>query len=165
MPFERMQSQRGDPLEVSIVMPCLNEAETLEECILKASQVLKAHGIRGEIIVADNGSTDSSQEIAKRLGVRCVHVEEKGYGSALMVGIQSARGEFIVMGDADDSYDFSTVYPFIEKLRQGGDLVMGCRFPKKGGRIMPGAMPWKHRWIGNPILTAIGRLFFHSNLS
>jgi glycosyltransferase involved in cell wall biosynthesis len=144
--------------EVSFVMPCLNEAETLERCIRKAQQATSRHGLRAEIIVADNGSTDGSRQIAQRLGARVVAVKEKGYGSALRGGIEAARGRYIVMGDSDDSYDFSSIYPFLEKLRAGHDLVMGNRF--RGG-ILPGAMPWKHRWIGNPVLTQIGRLFFH----
>ncbi|HVX11068.1 MAG TPA: glycosyltransferase family 2 protein [Pirellulales bacterium] len=145
-------------LEVSIVMPCLNEAETLERCIRKAQQSIAVHGLSAEILIADNGSTDGSQAIAERLGARVVAVKEKGYGSALRGGIEAARGRYIVMGDSDDSYDFSSIYPFIEKLRAGHELVMGNRF--RGG-ILPGAMPWKHRWIGNPVLTGIGRLFFH----
>jgi glycosyltransferase involved in cell wall biosynthesis len=145
-------------VEVSIVMPCLNEAETLEPCIRKAQQAIHRHGLNAEIIVADNGSTDGSQEVAEQLGARVVPIGEKGYGSALRGGILAARGRYIIMGDSDDSYDFSSIYPFVEKLRAGHDLVMGNRF--RGG-IRPGAMPWKHRWIGNPVLTGIGRLFFH----
>lgn len=146
-------------LELSVVMPCLNEAETLEICIRKALRALASLHISGEVIVADNGSTDGSQAIAERAGARVVSVEAKGYGSALMGGINAARGEFIIMGDADDSYDFSDLAPFLEMLRAGHDLVMGNRF--KGG-IAPGAMPWHHRYLGNPVLSAIGRLFFHS---
>jgi glycosyltransferase involved in cell wall biosynthesis len=146
--------------EISIVMPCLNEGQTLEKCICKARKALEENGILGEIIIADNGSTDTSREIAKRLGARLVEVSEKGYGAALMGGIASAQGDFIVMGDADDSYDFSAIMPFVEKLREGYDLVMGCRFPRKGGKIMPGAMPWTHRWIGNPVLSSIGQIFY-----
>jgi len=149
---------RAAAIEVSIVMPCLNEAETIERCIRKAQQAIGRHGLSAEIVVADNGSTDGSQAIAKRLGARVVAVREKGYGSALRAGIEAARGRFIVMGDSDDSYDFASIFPFIEKLRAGHDLVMGNRFQ---GGIVPGAMPWKHRWIGNPVLTGIGRLFFH----
>ena len=148
-----------DSVELSVVMPCLNEAETLGVCIEKAQQALNDLGIRGEIIVADNGSTDGSQEIARRMGARVVAVEPKGYGSALMGGIAAARGEFIIMGDSDDSYDFTNLGPFIQRLRDGYDLVMGNRF--KGG-IDPGAMPFMHRYLGNPVLTTIGRLFFHS---
>jgi glycosyltransferase involved in cell wall biosynthesis len=145
--------------EVSIVMPCLNEAETLPTCIEKARRALSEDNIIGEIIVADNGSTDGSQELAAELGARVINVQAKGYGNALMGGIAAARGKYIIMGDADDSYDFSNLRPFIEKLRQGYDLVMGNRF--KGG-IKPGAMSATHRYLGNPVLTAIGRLFFRS---
>jgi glycosyltransferase involved in cell wall biosynthesis len=145
-------------IEVSIVMPCLNEAETLERCILKAQQVIRRHRLSAEIVIADNGSRDGSQEIAEHLGARVVAVTEKGYGSALRGGIEAARGRYVIMGDSDDSYDFSSIYPFVEQLRAGNDLVMGNRF--RGG-ILPGAMPWKHRWIGNPVLSGIGRLFFH----
>jgi len=146
-------------LELSVVMPCLNEAETLEICITKALRALDELNISGEVVVADNGSTDGSQAIAARTGARVVSVEARGYGSALMGGINAARGEFIIMGDADDSYDFSSLGPFLEKLRAGCELVMGNRF--KGG-IAPGAMPRLHRYLGNPVLSAIGRLFFHS---
>ena len=146
-----------DRTELSIVMPCLNEAETLETCIDKAQRVLNDLEIEGEIIVADNGSTDGSQEIAKRKGVRLVEVETRGYGSALMGGIAATRGKFVIMGDADDSYDFTALQPFVAKLRDGYDLVMGNRFL---GGIQPGAMPALHRYFGNPILTAVGRLFF-----
>ena len=147
--------------ELSIVMPCLNESETLETCILKAQQSLKELNVKGEIIIADNGSTDGSQNIATQLGARLVNVENKGYGAALQGGIAAARGKFIIMGDADDSYDFTTLGPFVEKLREGFDLVMGNRF--RGG-IKPGAMPPLHKYLGNPVLSAIGRLFFHSRI-
>jgi len=146
-----------EPVEVSIVMPCLDEAATLASCIRKAKAAIARHGLAAEIIVADNGSTDASQAIARALGARLVIAEERGYGAALQAGIEAARGKYIVMGDSDDSYDFSAIYPFVEKLREGCDLVMGNRF--KGG-IDPGAMPWKHRYLGNPALTAIGRIFF-----
>ena len=138
-------------------MPCLNEAETLAVCIQKARACLADNGVSGEIIIADNGSTDGSQSIAEAGGARVVPVEAKGYGSALMGGIAAARGRFVIMGDADDSYDFSALMPFIEKLRDGCDLVMGNRF--KGG-IAPGAMPPLHRYFGNPVLSGLGRLFF-----
>jgi glycosyltransferase involved in cell wall biosynthesis len=147
-------------VELSIVMPCLNEAETLETCIRKAQQALRENDIAGEVIVADNGSTDESQAIAARMGARVVNVEAKGYGSALMGGIANARGKFIIMGDADDSYDFTAIKPFVDKLRQDYDLVMGNRM--RGG-IKPGAMPFLHRYLGNPVLSAVGRLFFSSN--
>jgi glycosyltransferase involved in cell wall biosynthesis len=146
-------------IELSIVMPCLNEAETLATCIEKAQRSLNELGVKGEIVVADNGSTDGSQEIAERMGARVVAVADKGYGSALMGGIAAARGEYIIMGDADDSYDFSSLGQFIDKLRAGYALVMGNRF--RGG-IKPGAMPPLHRYLGNPVLTTIGRLFFRS---
>ncbi len=146
-----------EPVEVSIVMPCLDEAATLASCIRKAKAAIARHGLAAEIIVADNGSTDASQAIARALGARLVIAEDRGYGAALQAGIEAARGQYIVMGDSDDSYDFSAIYPFVQKLREGCDLVMGNRF--KGG-IDPGAMPWKHRYLGNPALTAIGRIFF-----
>ncbi len=155
-------SGQTDSLEVSIIIPCLNEAETLEICIRKAQASIQKHGLSAEVIVADNGSTDGSQEITNRCGVRLVSVAEKGYGNALMGGIEAAQGKYIIMGDADDSYDFSNVYPFVEKLREGYDLVMGTRLK---GKIMPGAMPWKNRWIGTPVLTGIGKLFFRCTVS
>ena len=148
-------------VEVSIVMPCLNEAETLASCIHKAQRAIEKDGLSAEIIVADNGSTDGSQVIAKELGARVVPVERKGYGSALIAGIDAAGGQFVIMGDADDSYDFSAIAPLIAKLREGYDLVVGNRF---AGRIERGAMPWSHRWIGNPALTWISRIFFHTSV-
>ena len=148
--------------ELSILMPCLNEAETLATCIGKAQKALADLNVAGEIIIADNGSTDGSREIAAGLGARVIHVAEKGYGSALLGGIKAARGKYIIMGDADDSYDFANLGPFLEKLRAGYDLVMGNRF--KGG-IEPNAMPPLHRYLGNPVLTGIGRLFFNSPCS
>jgi glycosyltransferase involved in cell wall biosynthesis len=149
----------GNRTELSILMPCLNEAETLEICIKKAQKSLEDLNVNGEVIIADNGSTDGSPEIAASLGARVVHVAEKGYGSALLGGIKAARGKYIIMGDADDSYDFTNLGPFVEKLRAGYDLVMGNRF--KGG-IAPNAMPPLHKYLGNPVLTGIGRLFFRS---
>jgi hypothetical protein len=148
------------PVELTIVIPCLNEAETLPVCIAKAQRGLQAAGVAGEILVADNGSTDGSAAVAEKAGARVVTVREKGYGSALRGGIEAAQAKWIIMGDADDSYDFSHIDGFVQKLRDGFDLVMGCRFPDGGGTITPGAMPWKNRWIGNPILSFIGRLFF-----
>lgn len=145
--------------EVSIVMPCLNEAETLAVCIEKAQKYLRENGVDGEVLIADNGSTDGSQEIAMNLGARVVSVKAKGYGSALMGGIHAARGKYIIMGDADDSYDFENLGPFVEKLREGYGLVMGNRF--RGG-IKPNAMKALHKYLGNPVLTGIGRLFFRS---
>jgi glycosyltransferase involved in cell wall biosynthesis len=147
-------------LLLSIIMPCLNEAETLPACVLAAKKGLEVAGVSGEILIADNGSTDGSQEIARQLGARVVNVREKGYGNALRGGIDAALGKWILMGDADASYDFAEAARFVEKLRNGDDLVMGCRLPVGGGKIMPGAMPWKNRWIGNPALSFIGRLFF-----
>lgn len=146
-------------LELSILMPCLNEAETVETCVRKARGWLEASGVKGEIIIADNGSTDGSQQLAEAAGARVVPVAAKGYGSALHGGIIAARGRFVIMGDADDSYDFCNLGPFVEKLREGYQLVMGNRF--KGG-IAPGAMPPLHYYLGNPVLTGIGRLLFPS---
>jgi glycosyltransferase involved in cell wall biosynthesis/SAM-dependent methyltransferase len=146
-------------VELTILMPCLNEEETLGACIRKGQEFLRLHGVEGEVLVADNGSSDASRKIAAELGARVVVVDEKGYGSALAGGIAAARGKYIVMGDADDSYDFTSIMPFLEKLRDGCDLVMGNRF--KGG-IRPGAMPALHRYLGNPALTAVGRVFFRS---
>jgi len=150
------------PLELSIVMPCLNESETLATCIKKARNWLIKHNVSGEVVVADNGSTDGSQTIAGVMGARVVDVTAKGYGSALMGGINAARGRYVVMGDADDSYNFSHLSPFLEKLREGYDLVMGNRF---AGGIQPGAMKALHKYLGNPVLTGIGRLFFKSPCS
>jgi glycosyltransferase involved in cell wall biosynthesis len=150
----------ADSVELSIVMPCLNEAETLARCIEKAKFGIQKSGVRGEIIVADNGSTDGSQAIAEKSGARLVPVKEKGYGNALRGGIQAASGKWIIMGDADDSYDFSEITGFVKKFQEGFELVMGCRLPVGGGTISPGAMPWKNRWLGNPVLSFIGRLFF-----
>jgi len=158
---ERAKAGAEEPggLEVSVVMPCLNEAETLGTCIEKARRSLAELGVEGEVVVADNGSSDGSPEIAKRLGARLVHVKERGYGSALLGGIEAARGTYVIMGDADDSYDFTALGPFVAKLREGYDLVMGNRF--RGG-IRPGAMPALHRYLGNPVLTGLGRLLFRS---
>jgi hypothetical protein len=147
------------PLELSVVLPCLNEAETLATCIRKAQASLTALGVAGEVVVADNGSADGSQGIAEGLGARVVNVPVRGYGAALQAGIESARGRFVVMADADDSYDLASLGPFLAKLREGYDLVMGNRF---AGGIATGAMPPLHRYLGNPVLTAIGRLFFRS---
>jgi glycosyltransferase involved in cell wall biosynthesis len=146
-------------LELSIIMPCLNEAETLATCIGKARDYLEQHKIAGEVLIADNGSSDGSQEIATNSGARVVPIPERGYGSALRGGIAAAKGQYIIMGDADDSYDFTNLSPFLEKLRQGYDLVMGNRFQ---GGIKPGAMPVLHKYLGNPVLTWLGRLFFGS---
>ncbi len=148
-------------MELTVVMPCLNEAETVATCVRKAVTFLHEHDIDGEVVVADNGSTDGSQQLATDAGARVVPISEKGYGNALMGGIVAARGEYVIMGDADDSYDFTNLMPFIEELRKGADLVMGNRF--KGG-IEPGAMPPLHRYLGNPVLSFIGRLFFGSKI-
>lgn len=148
-----------ETIELSIVMPCLNEAETLAVCIDKAQGYLQRSGVIGEVIVADNGSTDGSQDIARAHGARVVDVPAKGYGSALLGGIEAARGEYVIMGDADDSYDFSKLEPFVERLRAGDELVMGNRF--KGG-IAEGAMPPLHKYLGNPVLSWIGRVLFRS---
>jgi glycosyltransferase involved in cell wall biosynthesis len=144
-------------MQLTVLMPCLNEAETLGICISKAKTWIEKSGMDAEIVIADNGSTDGSQAIAESLGARVVHVPQRGYGSALFHGSMEAKGEWIVMGDSDDSYDFSRLDLFVEKLREGYDLVMGNRFL---GGIADGAMPWKNRYIGNPILTWIGRLLF-----
>jgi len=157
----RVESGEAGP-EVSFVLPCLDEAETLAPCIEAAWRCIRENGLRGEVVVADNGSRDGSPEIAVRHGARVVHVTGRGYGSALRGGCEAARGRYIVMGDADQSYDFSAAMPFIERLRDGADLVMGSRFL---GRIEPGAMPWHHRWIGNPLLSFVGRLFFRARVS
>ncbi len=152
----------ADDLELSVVMPCLNEADTLEVCVAKAMRSLKEHRIAGEVIVADNGSTDGSQEIARRCGARVVDVSAKGYGNALMGGIAAARGKYVLMGDADDSYDFLEIPKFVEKLREGYDLVQGCRLPWGGGTVKEGAMPWSHRWIGNPMFSRLSRWWFRA---
>lgn len=144
-------------IELSIVMPCLNEVKTLPACIRRAQQFLTDHKVEGEVIVADNGSTDGSIEIARELGARVANAPERGYGAALITGIHASAGRFVVMGDSDESYDFSALAPFLEKLREGYDLVMGNRF--KGG-IAPGAMPPMHRYFGNPFLTAVGQWIF-----
>ncbi|MEO3812072.1 glycosyltransferase family 2 protein [Sphaerisporangium sp. B11E5] len=148
-------------MELTVVMPCLNEAETVETCIRKALACMAEHGIDGEVVIADNGSTDGSQQLARDAGARVVHVDAKGYGNALMGGIRAARGRYVIMGDADDSYDFTALLPFVEELRAGADLVMGNRF--RGG-IAPGAMPPLHRYLGNPVLSFVGRLFFPSKI-
>lgn len=157
MPETGVQSMAAT--ELSIVMPCLNEAETLEICIQKAQSFLRQSGVAGEVIVGDNGSTDGSQQIAEKCGARVVNVPVRGYGAALYHASLEARGKYIIMGDSDDSYDFSRLMPFLEKLRENYDLVMGNRF--RGG-IQKGAMPWKNRYIGNPALSGIGRILYRS---
>ena len=146
--------------EISVLMPCLNEADTIAVCVQKAKKALAGEGIDGEVLVADNGSTDGSQAIAERLGARVVHVKEKGYGAALMGGIAAARGCYVIMGDADDSYNFEEIPKFIRELRKGFDLVQGCRLPAGGGTVLPGAMLFTHRWWGNPMFTFLARRMF-----
>jgi glycosyltransferase involved in cell wall biosynthesis len=159
--FGRINSMETtlEPLELTILMPCLNEAETIETCVKKAMGYIQSRGIRGEVVVADNGSTDGSQALAESCGARIVAIPTRGYGAALSGGIQAARGSYVIMGDADDSYDFTALDPFMEQLRAGYELVMGNRFM---GGIEPNAMPPLHRYLGNPVLTAIGRVLFRS---
>ena len=154
--------KRVDLVELSVVIPCLNEADTIGAVLSKAFKSIKEAGIQAEVIVADNGSTDASIEIAERLGARVIPVKKKGYGNALMGGIEAARGKYIIMGDADDSYDFLDVPRFVEKLREGFDLVQGCRLPGGGGKVLPGAMPFLHRWWGNPMFTTLSHWWFRS---
>src|SRR6266513_6430234 len=161
---ERVQSARTDmsqSVEVSVVIPCLNEANSVAYCVDKAMKAFQAAGLSGEVVVADNGSTDDSMRIAEEHGARVIRVAERGYGAALRAGIAGARGPFIIMGDADDSYDFSDVPRFVEKLREGNDIVLGKRF--RGG-IKPGAMPPLHRYFGNPGLTAVLNTLFHAHI-
>jgi glycosyltransferase involved in cell wall biosynthesis len=148
-------------VELTILMPCLNEAETLAICIQKAKTFLAKENILGEVLIADNGSQDGSQHIAQTQGARVVHVSERGYGAALQCGIHNAMGQYVIMGDADDSYDFLNLMPFIKELRQGSDLVMGNRFK---GKIERGAMPFLNKFVGNPVLSFLGRLFFRSKI-
>jgi len=149
-----------DAIELTIVMPCLNEAETLAGCIEKAQLGIQRSGVGGEILVADNGSKDDSVLIAGKLGARVVHVKKKGYGNALRGGIQAASGKWILMGDADESYDFSETDRFVKKFQEGFELVTGCRLPSGGGKILPGAMPFSHRWLGNPLFSRMARHMF-----
>lgn len=149
----------SEPMELTVLMPCLNESETVAICVTKARHWLEAHHVNGEVIVADNGSTDGSQALATEAGARVVPIPRRGYGAALLGGITAANSRYVVMGDSDDSYDFSNLGPFLDELRTGADLVMGNRF--RGG-IEPGAMPALHRYLGNPVLSAIGRRFFHT---
>lgn len=159
--LSRPESDTASP-ELSVVMPCLNEADTIGSCIGKATRAMMRHGVAGEVIVADNGSTDGSQVVAASLGARVVAVTKRGYGNALMGGIAEARGKYIIMGDADDSYDFGEIPSFLCELRAGADLVQGCRLASGGGRIMPGAMPVLHRWWGNPMFSAMARQWFRA---
>lgn len=146
--------------ELSVVMPCLNEADTVGICVEKAVRAMRDHGVNGEVVLADNGSSDNSKEIAVSMGARTVDVAEPGYGAALMGGIEASRGKFVIMGDCDDSYDFLEIPAFVDQLRQGSDLVQGCRLPRGGGHVLPGAMPFLHRWFGNPVLSWLVRLMF-----
>jgi len=152
--------RQTEAIEVSVVIPCLNEEDTLARCIEKARQACREHSIAVEIVVADNGSTDLSRAIAERHGARVVMIKEPGYGSALMGGIAAASGQFVIIGDADDSYDFLELPKIVKKLREGFDLVQGCRLPAGGGSIRPGAMPFLHRWIGNPFFSLLVRKWF-----
>lgn len=158
---ETAASSRNE-IEVSAVMPCLNEEETLGICIEKAMSAMNAAGIQGEVVVSDNGSTDRSVEVAKSLGARVVHQPLKGYGYALRKGFEETRGQYIIMGDSDDSYDWTEIPRFVEKLREGNELVMGTRLK---GKIEPGAMPWLHRYVGNPVLSWVLRFLFGSKIS
>jgi glycosyltransferase involved in cell wall biosynthesis len=154
--------EKGQPqIEVSVVIPCLNEANSIGYCVEKAVSAFQAAGLSGEVVVADNGSTDGSIELAEKLGARVVHAQQKGYGAALQAGIRASHGAFIVMGDADDSYDFTEVPRFVGAWRKGFDVVMGNRF---WGEIKPGAMPWHHKYIGNPVLSATLNVLFHANI-
>src|SRR3954452_15541423 len=155
----------GAEIELSVVIPCLNEADTLGTCIRKAQQAMADHDIAGEVVVADNGSTDGSVGIAESLGARIIPVSARGYGSALMGGIAAARGRYILMGDADDSYDFLELPKFVEQLRAGNDLVQGCRLERGGGRVLPGAMPVLHRRWGNPMFSAMARRWFRAPIN
>jgi glycosyltransferase involved in cell wall biosynthesis len=149
-----------DAIELTIVMPCSNEGETLAGCIEKARLGIQRSGVRGEILVADNGSSDDSVLIAEKLGARVIHIRKKGYGNALRGGIQAALGKWIVMGDADESYDFSETARFVKKFQDGFDLVAGCRLPRGGGKVLPGAMPFIHRWFGNPLFSQMTQRMF-----
>lgn len=161
---ESMAGVHVDCIDLSVVMPCLNEADTVAICVRKAITALRDLNVRGEVIVADNGSSDGSQHLAEAEGARIVPVAERGYGAALMGGIAAARGCFVIMGDADDSYDFTKLGEFYERLKAGADLVQGCRLPRGGGTILPGAMPWLHRWLGNPMLTKLVQTMFRTQL-
>jgi glycosyltransferase involved in cell wall biosynthesis len=153
-----------EPIELSVVIPCLNEAETIGACVATALRTIGEHNISGEVIVADNGSSDGSTEIALEAGASLVRVATRGYGNALMAGIEAARGNFIIMGDADGSYDFNAIPAFLDQLRRGFDLVQGCRLPAGGGTVAPGAMPFLHRHLGNPLFSFLARRWFSSSI-
>ena len=157
----RIHAQPGQ-LELTVLLPCLNEERTIGACVTEARQAIAELGLAAEVLVADNGSEDDSRQVAQAAGARVVKVAARGYGSALRAGIAAARGRYVVMADADGSYDLGQLLPFLERLRAGDQLVMGDRF--RGG-IAPGAMPWLHRWIGNPILSRLGRLFFSARIA
>jgi glycosyltransferase involved in cell wall biosynthesis len=162
-PFTRFAPPLGATTpELSVVMPCLNEADTIAIVIEKAQRAINENGIDAEIVIADNGSTDGSQEIARKLGARVIAVDQRGYGAALMGGINAARGTYVMMGDADDSYDWGEIPRFLAKLREGYELVQGCRLETGGGTVKPGAMPFLHRWWGNPMFTGIARWWFQA---
>lgn len=164
-PYTRFTPPKGASTpELSVVMPCLNEADTIAICIEKAQRAIGENGIAAEIVIADNGSTDGSQEIARKLGVRVIPVAERGYGAALMAGIGAARGTYVMMGDADDSYDWGEIPRFLAKLREGYQLVQGCRLETGGGTVKPGAMPFLHRWWGNPMFTMLARWWFRTSI-
>jgi glycosyltransferase involved in cell wall biosynthesis len=148
--------------ELTVVMPCLNEADTIEVCVSKALRAIEMAGLDAEVVIADNGSTDGSQALAEKLGARVVNVQAKGYGSALMGGIAAARGRYVIMGDADDSYDFLEIPKFVQELRRGFEVVQGCRLPSGGGTVLPGAMPFLHRWWGNPMFSIMARRMFRA---
>lgn len=162
-PVPRAEDSADRP-EVTVVIPCLNEEGTVGDCVALAVATMRTAGLAGEVVVADNGSRDASRERAAASGARIVTVASRGYGNALMAGIASARGRFVIMGDADASYDFGEIPRFVARLREGFDLVQGCRLPQGGGTIVAGAMPWSHRWIGNPALSLLARLFFRTGL-
>jgi glycosyltransferase involved in cell wall biosynthesis len=158
------QSPSAAP-EISVVIPCLNEAQTLPDCLDRAQRALKAGGLSGEIIVVDNGSTDGSSDVAARFGAKVLQVGSRGYGNAVSAGVRAARGEYIVVGDADGSYDFLEIPRFVSKLREGFDLVQGCRLPAGGGTVAPGAMPFLHLRLGNPVFSWLARGLFGTAVS
>src|SRR5579875_1072366 len=158
-PIERAMPPdlEGQEIVVSIVMPCLNEEKTIGACVSKALEGIRRTGLPGEVIVSDNGSTDQSVEIATELGARVIHQPERGYGNAYRAGFEAARGKYIIMGDSDDTYDFTEIGELVDKLREGNEYVLGSRF---AGQILPGAMPWLHQYIGNPVLTGLLNFMF-----